>query len=224
MAACPRWLIAACELQQELLIVSNYYPVSLAGFDLPSVLRCLQRFSARGSGPSSHAISGGNRCPAYVSHLLCLRVCFPRELQQCFLTRTAAVLFFNLDCRRASRLSLQPCFTAFWLQSNLVNYLDSLYVVVRASCRCSTEGSSVLAVHVVHCRVPGGRLRANRHERSVQLGPPRSISGSASSGRDRSDGAGQTAAAPDSATSLICRPRQDRSRSPPPGRVRVWWM
>ena len=32
MAACPR------ELQQELLIISKYYPLSLAGFDLPSAL------------------------------------------------------------------------------------------------------------------------------------------------------------------------------------------
>ena len=44
-----------------------------------------------------------------------------------------------------------------------------------------------------------------------------------SSGRDRADGAGQTAAVPDSATALTCRPRPDRSQSPPPGRVRVWW-
>ena len=34
---------------------------------------------------------------------------------------------------------------------------------------------------------------------------------------------GQTAARPDSATALSCRPRPDRSRSPSPGRVRVWW-
>ena len=42
MAAChgPRWHIAACELQQELLIISNYYPLSLSldGFDLQNAL------------------------------------------------------------------------------------------------------------------------------------------------------------------------------------------
>ena len=36
--ACPRGHIAACELQQELHIVCNYWPLFPAGIDLPSAL------------------------------------------------------------------------------------------------------------------------------------------------------------------------------------------
>ena len=74
----------------ELLLIIPTTPpsLSLAGFDLPSALPRSARsvFSARGSGPtgpSRQAISDCNQRPAYVSHLLRLRVFPPMCSQGC---------------------------------------------------------------------------------------------------------------------------------------------
>ena len=81
MAACLRGHIAASELLQKLLITTNHDLVSpshasinLLNAPPPAPRSAPQRFSARGSGPSRHAISDGNWRPDSVSHLLRLFV------------------------------------------------------------------------------------------------------------------------------------------------------
>ena len=69
MTACSRGHITACELLQKLVIITNHDLVSHASINLPIGDRLAplspqpECFFARGSGPSRHATSHGNRRP-----------------------------------------------------------------------------------------------------------------------------------------------------------------
>ena len=73
IAACPRGHIS---LRAAAEATHHHQPRSCRSCQYPPVERFAplhtQRFSARGGGPSRHAISDGNRRPDSVSHLLCL--------------------------------------------------------------------------------------------------------------------------------------------------------